>query len=240
MWHSWPCDHVLNFTTPQVAERPISAFPSGTVARLRGGSIHTATVKKRETSPNSAGPWMWQSKTAIRTIRISLDGENSVPSALLVYFALTEEASNKQSSAFVTTRAWLGQMTGLSVRTIQSRLKDLQEIGLIEVKTTRLKTPSMYTLLDVQPLPNAVQPLKTREFHSSEESEKNLTEESPNNYSFKLPTRREIKNFADENGIPIRCANRVVKLNNENGWSEGWKDRMILFYENNWCKNYTP
>jgi len=49
---------------------------------------------------------------------------------------------------------------GLGTRTVQARIKDLAQIGLIEFKVSQLKTPGTYKLLPVrQPLPIDTQPM---------------------------------------------------------------------------------
>lgn len=94
----------------------------------------------------SDGPWCWQSKAALRAIREGFDEEHGVTSALAVYLALTELASDRASETFQTTHAWIGGMTGLSVRTVQDRIKGLAELGLVTVVTPKLRAPSAYTL----------------------------------------------------------------------------------------------
>jgi len=85
---------------------------------------------------------------------------NTVSSALGVYCVLTEVASDKGSEEFQTTHAWIARMSGLGIRTVQQRLKELCEIGLVEIQTPDLRAPSTYRLKPVQqPLPNDMQPL---------------------------------------------------------------------------------
>jgi hypothetical protein len=105
-------------------------------------------------------PFCWQQKPALRLIRDSCDAEKSVSSTLAVYLALTEIASDEESETFTTTHAWIALKSGLSPRTVQDRINRLSEIGLLEVSTPTLKSPSKYKLLSVrQPLPNDKQPL---------------------------------------------------------------------------------
>jgi hypothetical protein len=105
-------------------------------------------------------PYCWQSKAALRKIRDAFDDEKTVASAIAVYCALTEIASDKASEKFQTTHGWLGQKSGLSPRTVQNRLVILESIELLKVTTPLLKAPSTYQLLSVpQPLPNDTQPL---------------------------------------------------------------------------------
>jgi hypothetical protein len=125
-------------------------------------------------------PFCWQHKPALRLIRDSFDTEKTVASALGVYLALTEIASDKESEIFETTHGWLAQKSGLSARTVQNRLAGLSQIGLVKVSTPALKSPSTYRLLpvpqslpnDKQPKPCARQSRKTNSLPSLEQIEK--------------------------------------------------------------------
>ena len=136
-------------------------------------------------APNGE-PFCFQPKAARREIRDSLDGENTVATGLGVYDALTEVASDEQSAVFQTTYAYLSLKSGLSPRTVQARVKDLDALGLVEYSTPKLKAPGTFRLVcvkqplpnDTQPLPNDRQPLKQATLPRSEESKKNLSKES--------------------------------------------------------------
>lgn len=107
-------------------------------------------------------PFCWQHKVALRKIRESFDAEKAVASAIGVYNALTEIASDEQMEIFTTTHAWIAQKSGLSPRTVHNRLTGLAEIGLVEISTPIMKAPSTYRLLAVtQPLQNDTQPLQS-------------------------------------------------------------------------------
>lgn len=105
--------------------------------------------------------WAWADKAALRRIREAFDASKNVASALGVYYALVEIASDKGTEQFNTTHAWLATISGFSPRTVQERVRELAEIGLIEVHTPSLRAPSTYRLLAVrQPLRSARQPLR--------------------------------------------------------------------------------
>jgi hypothetical protein len=89
----------------------------------------------------------WQDKAALRRIREAFDHEHSVCTALAVYLALSEIASDAGSEEFKTTHAWIQRFSGVSVSTIKKRLSALAEIGLIEVRTPELRAASTYRLL---------------------------------------------------------------------------------------------
>lgn len=132
--------------------------------------------------------FFWLAKPATRKIREAFDATNDVSSALGVYAALCEIASDSGSEQFQTTHSWIQRISGWSVRTIQARLKALNEIGLVDIHTPDLRAPSTYKLLSVaQPLPSDAQPLpsvrqlaKQASLPTSEEREKNLLEEREN------------------------------------------------------------
>jgi len=154
------------------------------------------------------GPFCWQSKAALRRIREAFDSEHAVQSALAVYLALSEVASNFEAETFTVTHGSLAQLCGGSPRTVCQRLRGLEQIGLVAISTPRLKAPSTFTLLradsqpsrdvsqslqnDSQPLPNVPQrqknpPLRAIE-ESSEESQKKRKQPSRGS----LPSDREI------------------------------------------------
>jgi len=148
----------------------------------------TREVKAR--SIKSTLAWCWQDKAALRKIRDAFDQSNDVASAIGVYVAMTEIASDSGSERFQTTHAWIQRVCGWSIRTIQARLKTLAEIGLIHIETsTSLRQPNTYTLQsDPQPLPNDTQPLpnvrqlaKQGSLPTSEENKKKLSEEIERN-----------------------------------------------------------
>jgi hypothetical protein len=106
-----------------------------------------------------AVPFCWQHKPALRKIREAFDRAKTVSSALGTYNALTEIASDEAKEEFQTTHAYIAQKSGWSPRTVQDRLAELVEIGLVEISTPMLKSPSTYRLLPVpQPLPSDWQP----------------------------------------------------------------------------------
>jgi hypothetical protein len=123
-------------------------------------------------------PFCWQHKAALRKIRKAFDAEKTVASALAVYLALTEIASDSEAEFFQTTHAWISQKSGVSPRTVQDRLNGLAEISVVKIITPALKSPSTYRLLPVtQPLPNARQRTKSEALLSSEEPKKKENED---------------------------------------------------------------
>jgi predicted DsbA family dithiol-disulfide isomerase len=92
---------------------------------------------------NKPVAWCWAGKAELRKIRQECA---NYASALAVYHALSEIASDKESDEFQTTQEWLAQLSGFKARTIRRRLKDLQEIGVVQIQTPKLKAPSTYRL----------------------------------------------------------------------------------------------
>lgn len=89
-------------------------------------------------------PFTWQSKDALRTI---CQRCQHVTSALAVYMALTWIGNDGGSDIFTTTHEWIAGRSGLTTRTVQDRIVDLEAIGLICVHRPGLRQPATYSLL---------------------------------------------------------------------------------------------
>jgi hypothetical protein len=63
------------------------------------------------------GPFCWQSKEVLRFIRDCFDSNNSVASALSVYLALSEKASDEQSEQFDCRIRDIAARAGVSYKT---------------------------------------------------------------------------------------------------------------------------
>jgi hypothetical protein len=95
-------------------------------------------------------PFCWQEKHVLRTIRDMFEATGNVGSALLVYYALTEIASDEQSDTFVTTCAYIGQRAGLSGRTVNRILPTLENLHIITIQRNKIcgvNAPSTYTII---------------------------------------------------------------------------------------------
>ncbi|MBK8477563.1 MAG: hypothetical protein IPL39_15055 [Opitutaceae bacterium] len=105
------------------------------------------------------GPFCWQSKPALRLLRDAHDATNDVTTALAVYVALTECASNEGKETFTAAHAWIARLSGVSPTTIKRHLKTFTEVGLIAVEAPKLRAPARFHLLPVrQPPANDGQP----------------------------------------------------------------------------------
>jgi DNA-binding Lrp family transcriptional regulator len=105
------------------------------------------------------GAFCWQSKSALHLIRQKFEAVNGVSSGLVVYLGLSEIASDRRSGKFEVTHAKLAERCGLSVRTVQQRIKNLSDVGLIRYTVPTLKSAATFELVvpDTQPLPSDVQ-----------------------------------------------------------------------------------
>ncbi len=102
----------------------------------------------------SDGAFCWQTKEALRRIRQVFDQSHDVCSALSVYLALSEVASNNGRESFTTTQGDIGQRAGLSVRKVADVLRKLHTSGLVRITDNYLpgsdgkaRAPSTFTML---------------------------------------------------------------------------------------------
>jgi hypothetical protein len=100
------------------------------------------------------GPFAWQSKAANRKIRDAFDASRNVSSALVIYMALTEIASDEASETFDKTVGYIAVKAGVSTRTVTTISPGLQDIRLVSIREntipgSKLKGPNTYTLLPI-------------------------------------------------------------------------------------------
>ncbi len=101
------------------------------------------------------GPFCWLTKAALWKIREAFDAQNAVPSAIAVYVALAELASDAQREDFARDKATIAQRAGLGCRRVQEILQDLQAIGLVDIQRqklagTSINGPNVYCLKALQ------------------------------------------------------------------------------------------
>jgi hypothetical protein len=77
------------------------------------------------------GPFCWQAKESLRAIRDRFDAAHNVASAIAVYVALSEIASNKGCESFEATQGEVAQKSGLSPNTVRKVLAGLKAAGLL-------------------------------------------------------------------------------------------------------------
>jgi hypothetical protein len=105
------------------------------------------TARSRTPEP----PYCWLSKDALRKIEEHLDGDGILPFAILVYLALSRNASDRGTEEFTTLQSHLARLAGnISTRTVRRALPVLREIGVIDYTTPKLRGPITFTLLSVR------------------------------------------------------------------------------------------
>jgi hypothetical protein len=98
------------------------------------------------------GAFCWQSKSARRLIRDVSDSTGNTATALAVYDALTEIASDRQSETFAVSQATIAKAAGVSDRWVRAMLPKLVDIGLVSITPNKLpgtkaQLPSTFRLL---------------------------------------------------------------------------------------------
>lgn len=104
------------------------------------------------------GPFCWQHKADLDRICEGVEGDGVAAATVAVWVALSWIAADEGRGTFTATLARIGRKCGLSVRSVQRRLADLERLGLLTVSTPALRSPCTYTIttLDAQrpPLPS--------------------------------------------------------------------------------------
>ena len=154
-------------------------------------------------------PFGWYEKAARRLIREMFDATNNVATALEVYTALTEIASDKQSSTFTATHDYIGAKSGVNARTIRRILPTFAKLGLVARRQNYkngIRGPITYTLLKVNkiPLGHNVLALGHGVFHAScptsEESSEKSSEESTKESAVEREKKPNSKSDGQPNG----------------------------------------
>jgi hypothetical protein len=101
--------------------------------------------------PSASGPWCWQQKKSLNLIMKRFSENGTACIGRSVYLALTELASDAHSASFIRSVAEIAHRACVSVRATGIALKQLEQIGLIQIDRRRapegfLKLPSRYTL----------------------------------------------------------------------------------------------
>ena len=77
------------------------------------------------------------------------NGHGSTSSLLFLYDAMTEEASNQGSETFTAGQPHLGELSGLSAKTVQ-RLEPLfEEFGVVQITRPKMRGHHTYKLLSL-------------------------------------------------------------------------------------------
>jgi hypothetical protein len=144
-------------------------------------------------------PFCWQEKHVLRTIRDVFENEpGPTSSAIAIYTALTELASDYKSITFDTSQATIAQRAGLSVRTVRTVLSVFKKLGFVAIKRNQvdgLERQSSYSIIrGYEPLGNHCRALgKRTSFHlpTSEECTEECKEEHSSNEEHSFSNKKE-------------------------------------------------
>jgi hypothetical protein len=114
-------------------------------AATDSGAKNAPPTRERSRTPEP--PYCWQNKEPRRIIREKMNGHERTASLLSLYDALTEEASNQQSEVFTAGQPYLGELAGISARTVQRLEPLLVEFGVLEIDRPKLRGHNSYKLL---------------------------------------------------------------------------------------------
>lgn len=98
-------------------------------------------------SNNTETPFCWQNKSVTRYIRKQMNGASNRASVLGVYIALTEIASDEQSSVFEAGQPHIAEYAGISVSTVKRAEKTLEELGVVIIDRPKLRGHNTYKLI---------------------------------------------------------------------------------------------
>ncbi len=104
-------------------------------------------MSERTRTPEA--PYCWQSKEARRLIRERMNGHESTSAMLGIYDALTEIASNEGSESFKAGQPYIGELAGLSARTVRRLEPVLEGFGIVSIFRPPLRGHHTYTLLSL-------------------------------------------------------------------------------------------
>ena len=122
---------------------------SDIISDCAGGEV--PEYKSRAPRDIRDGPWCYQVKSVVRRIRDLSETTHDVSSALALYLALTEAASDEGAPTFTRRVAELATLAGLRYRKSEILLARFEQAGLIGVQRnfmlgTQSRLPSTYTL----------------------------------------------------------------------------------------------
>ncbi len=116
-----------------------------------------ATARPDTSRSIKDGPYCWQNKKVLTHITETFAESDRAASARSVYVALSEVASDKRSDTFKVRKALIAYKAGVSIKTVERILKDLEKLGLVksergfaEVGSGTIKAPNTYTLLSMR------------------------------------------------------------------------------------------
>jgi len=114
-----------------------SAVPGPGNGEFPVDSVTAKPARRPRATPSQEAPFAWQAKAALRAIirseRVTHRGH-----ALAVYVLLSLLQSDKETGAVTCTKGFLASQAGLGTRTVAQALLDLEALGLVEIKRTKL------------------------------------------------------------------------------------------------------
>jgi len=217
-----------------------------------GELVKDESISIRQPCP----PFCWQNKIVLKVIR-DRTAETMLPNSLLVYFVLTELASDEHAAEdFRAKHADVVKKCGLSRRTIILRLQDLERIGVISVFPNygpdRRQLPSSIRLHTPEELSanggggcnhctgegaNAPHTRCTPSLiRKNEEEEDPLTPLKGEASHFQVVSLEEARAYAIEIGQSIESAERFHRMNAAGDWRDktgkkigNWRKAFLAF-----------
>jgi hypothetical protein len=114
-----------------------AALPGPGNGEFPGNPTTTSPSRRPRSTPSQEAPFAWQAKAALRRIvrseRVIHRGH-----ALAVYVLLSLLQSDKETGSVTCTKGFLASQAGLGTRSVAQALLDLEALGLIEIKRTKL------------------------------------------------------------------------------------------------------
>ena len=106
--------------------------------------------------PSAERPWLWVEKKALAMITdtFSESKPKQAGNARSVYVSLCQIASDERSDTFTVNKALIAYKAGVSVKTVERLLPDLEALGLVTIRPNKaagmFKTANTYTLLPMR------------------------------------------------------------------------------------------
>lgn len=134
-------------------------------------------------------PFCWQEKKALRLIRTMYTSTKRTRTALTIYLALTELASNSgKNDKFMAYRSQIAELSATSPSTVDRYIVDFVQIGLLSKRNRRKKLINLSNCWYLNTSPSIQDSNDTSDNNYDERSNNNnddLIEESNKEQSYK-------------------------------------------------------
>lgn len=226
---------------------------------MEAGNPVAGNISAFQTRTPGDDPWCWQSKRVLKAITEVFGESNQAASARSVYLALTELASDEQMETFTAAKALIAHKAGVSVKTAETRLKGLVELGAVRIEPQRgtansgvIKASNKYTLIAMRngyalTMRNeGRQGSVSDKVEESEKNEKESEERMPKLSSMSEIQNGEAEEFKEEwnNNIPgdskitiLSSASKsklAVNLKSQE-WRDNWKKAIKRMAKSDFC-----